>query len=256
MGGAIADAVAKSVAADKLACADFDASKCKRLADAYGFSVTDAAEIAAESRFIVLGVKPQVMGKTLESLGEVLKARTDRFVLVTMAAGITCERLTELAGDKYPIIRIMPNTPVSVGAGVVLYCDNGLVSEDELDSFRNAMKYSGVLDRLDEKLIDAASAVSGCGPAFVSIMIEAMADGGVECGLPRDKALVYAAETFAGTARLLMETGKHPGKLKDEVCSPGGSTIEGVHELENGAVRATVIKAVCAAYKKNAKLGK
>ena len=256
MGGAIADAVAKSVDGSKLACADYDAGKCARLKEAYGFDVTDAAGLAANSRFIVLGVKPQMMAETLASVRDALMTRTDRFILVTMAAGLTSERITELALGEYPVIRIMPNTPVSVGEGVVLYCTNGRVESDELEAFKSAMKYAGVLDALPEKLIDAASAVSGCGPAFVSMMIEAMADGGVECGLPRDKALLYAAETFAGTAKLLLETGKHPGKLKDEVCSPGGSTIVGVHELECGGMRAALMNAVYASFEKNAELGK
>ena len=268
MGGAIADAVAKSVDGSKLACADLDENKCARLKDAYGFNVTDAADIAENSRFIVLGVKPQMMKDTLDSIKKVIKARTDRFVLVSMAAGLTnariaqfasCDSLsvfTELDPGEYPIIRIMPNTPVSVGKGVVLYCTNGRVENDELEAFKSAMKHAGVLDALPERLIDAASAVSGCGPAFVSMMIEAMADGGVECGLPRDKALLYAAETLAGTAKLLLESGKHPGKLKDEVCSPGGSTIVGVHELECGGMRAALMNAVCASYEKNAELGK
>lgn len=255
MGGAIADAVAKSVEGSKLACADYMEEKCVRLKDAYGFDVTDAEGIASESRFIVLGVKPQMMAKTLESIQEALKIRR-RFVLVTMAAGMKMSKITELAGGEYPVIRIMPNTPVSVGEGVVLYCANELVSEEELEAFKSAMKYAGVLDALDEHLIDAASAVSGCGPAFVSMMIEAMADGGVECGLPRDKALLYAAETFAGTAKLLLETGKHPGKLKDEVCSPGGTTILGVHELERAGTRASLMNAVRAAYDKSVQMGK
>ena len=255
MGGAIADAVAKVIDGKKLACADYDADKCARLHDAYGFEVADAARVVSDSRFIVLGVKPQMMAQTLDSVKEIYASRKERFVFVTMAAGITCEKLTELAGGKYPIIRIMPNTPVSVGAGVVLYCANELVTNDELEAFRAAMDKVGVLDELDERYIDAASAVSGCGPAFVSMMIEAMADGGVECGLSRDKALLYAAKTFAGTSELLMKSGKHPGNLKDEVCSPGGSTIAGVHALEDGAMRASVINAVCAAFEKNNKLG-
>jgi pyrroline-5-carboxylate reductase len=204
----------------------------------------------------VLGVKPQMMAQTLESVKDIFASRKDRFVFVTMAAGITCERLSELAGGNYPIIRIMPNTPVSVGSGVVLYCANELVTSDELEAFKSAMDKVGVLDELDEKYIDAASAVSGCGPAFVSMMIEAMADGGVECGLPRDKALLYAAETLIGAAETVKASGKHPGELKDAVCSPGGSTIEGVLALEDGAFRSVSSSAVVAAYEKTLKLGK
>ena len=118
------------------------------------------------------------------------------------------------------------------------------------------MAKSGTLDAIDEKLIDAASAVSGCGPAFVYMFIEALADGGVECGLPRDKALLYAAQTLIGAAEMVKKTGKHPEALKDAVCSPGGSTIAGVHALEEGAFRADAANAVLAAYKKTLTLGK
>lgn len=256
MGGAIADAVAHGVSPEKIACADFFKEKVQRLVDTYGVNAETTEGIAKESRFIFLGVKPQMMADTLASIEEILKSRTDRFVLITMAAGLKCEKITELAGYEYPVIRIMPNTPVSVGAGVVLYCANDKVEVQELEDFRAAMNNAGVLDEIPEKLIDAASALSGCGPAFVSMLIEAMADGGVECGLPRDKALLYAATTFAGTAKLLCETGKHPGKLKDEVCSPGGTTILGVHELEKGGVRASLMNAVSEAYKKSVELGK
>lgn len=259
MGGAIAEAVAKSANGASLACADNFREKCKRLKESYGFDIVETEQIAKDARFIFLGVKPQMMGDMLDSVKAILAKRyadKDRFVLVTMAAGLKCEKIAQLAGGEYPVIRIMPNTPVSVGAGVVLYCANEYVEDEELESFVGAMREVGVLDRLAEGLIDAASAVSGCGPAFVSLMIEAMADGGVECGLPRDKALLYASETFAGTARLLRESGKHPGKLKDEVCSPGGTTILGVHKLESAGVRAAMMDAVRAAYDKSVQMGK
>jgi pyrroline-5-carboxylate reductase len=150
----------------------------------------------------------------------------------------------------------MPNTPVSVGEGTVLYTANSEVTDGEIADFKAAMKFAGVLDEIPEKLIDAASAVSGCGPAFVFMFIESLADGAVACGLPRDKALVYAEQTVLGAARLALESGKHPGELKDAVCSPGGSTIEGVRTLEEGAFRASAVDAVIAAYEKTKTLGK
>jgi pyrroline-5-carboxylate reductase len=172
-----------------------------------------------------------------------------------MAAGLTMERITSLAGGDYPIIRIMPTIPCAVGAGVILYDSANGVTAEELAFFTDVMTGAGLVDQLDEHLIDAGCSISGCGPAFVSMFIEALADGGVECGLPRDKALALAAQTVSGAADMVLSSGEHPGKLKDNVCSPGGTTIAGVHALEEGCFRATSMNAVKAAYDKTKKLG-
>lgn len=256
MGGAIVNAVSKTVECKSIAVCDTDIKKCEEFSDRLGVVTTDIKEISENSKYIVFGVKPQIMEGVASEIREILAKRTDEFIIVTMAAGINMELLGKYLGGAYPIIRIMPNTPVAIGEGVVLCTRNESVSDDKFDAFKHCMDKAGIIDEIPEKLIDAGSAVSGCGPAFAAVMIEAMADGGVECGLPRDKALKYAAKTFAGTAKLLIETGKHPGKLKDEVCSPGGTTIEGVHTLENGAVRGNIMNAVKAAYEKNSKLVK
>ena len=212
-------------------------------------------EITRACDLIFLGVKPQMMAGMLEGIRPVLAARKDRFVLATMAAGLSCARIRELAGVSCPVIRLMPNTPASIGAGVVQYC--GLdAAQEELDAFAALLAPAGLVDRVDEGLIDAASAVSGCGPAFAYLFIEALADGGVACGLPRDKALAYAAQMAAGSARMVLESGKHPGALKDAVCSPGGTTIQGVRTLEERGFRAAAMDAVIAAYEKTAELAK
>ena len=138
----------------------------------------------------------------------------------------------------------------------MLVKSNDFVSKEDIDGFLDSMKFAGLLDRIDEDKIDAASCVSGCGPAFVFMFCEALADGAVECGLPRDKALLYAAQTLTGAAQMLIKTGEHPGKLKDAVCSPAGSTIEGVKALESGAFRATTMDAVRKAYIRTLELGK
>jgi pyrroline-5-carboxylate reductase len=192
----------------------------------------------------------------LAELSPALQARTDRFVLVSMAAGLTIGQIAEMAGTDCPVIRIMPNTPAAVGEGVVLYAASPAVTEEELARFSQALSGAGRLDALPEALMDAGSALSGCGPAFVCQFIEALADGGVECGLPRDKALLYAAQTVAGTARLMLATGQHPAALKDGVCSPGGSTIAGVHALERGGLRSAAMDGVCAAFQRTKELGK
>ena len=256
MGGALAKAARKQLAPAEILLSNRTAAKAQALAGQLGCSTGTTALAAAEGRFIFLGVKPQMMAGLLSEIAPILKKRTDRFVLVTMAAGLTMEQISTMAGGEYPVIRIMPNTPCAVGAGVVLYDSNDRVTETELSEFTAAMSGAGVLDPLPEHLIDAGSAVAGCGPAFACMFIEALADGGVTVGLPRAKALLYAAQMLEGTARLMLETNQHPGVMKDAVCSPGGSTIAGVRALEEGGLRAAAINAVIAAHKRNQELGK
>ena len=212
--------------------------------------------VAKTAKYIFLGVKPQVLSDVLKIIAPILNMRADRFVLVTMAAGVKLSRITEVLQIEYPVIRIMPNTPVSKGKGMIQYCVNDSVFMDEISEFCDALKFAGKVDRLDEKLIDAASAVSGCGPAFAYLFAESLADAGVECGLPRNKALEYASQMLSGAAELLLTSGKHPGVLKDEVCSPGGTTIAGVHALEDAGFRGAVMGAVKAAYDRTKELSK
>ena len=251
MGAAIASAVAGE--GRELLLANRTPAKAQALAEQLGARVVKNPEAAGESDLLFLGVKPQMMGNMLDDIAPILRTRTDRFVLVTMAAGLTCDTIRDMAGGDYPVIRIMPNTPCAIGKGVVQYCGLG-VEEEELAEFAALMAPAGLIDRVDEKLIDAASAVSGCGPAFAYLFIEALADGAVACGLPRDKAMAYAAQMLAGSAELALNSGKHPGALKDAVCSPGGTTIQGVRALEEGGFRAAAMNAVIAAYEKTLSL--
>lgn len=250
MGSALARAVRKSVAPDQLLLADYSETKALALARELGCKSADNKTIAAEANFIFLGVKPQNIELVLAGIAPILAARNDRFVLVTMAVGIPLSKYNNILGRQYPVIRIMPNTPVSVGEGVILYTPNDSVYVDEITDFCEILKFAGLVDRIDENLIDAASALSGCGPAFVYMFAEALADGGVECGLPRTKALEYAAKTIGGAAKLMSVSGKHPAQLKDDVCSPGGTTIAGVHTLENSSFRAAAMGAVKSAFDK------
>lgn len=256
MGGALARAVCRTVNTKEILLSDMSAVKAQLLAEELGCSYGDNVAVAASAKFIFLGVKPQVMEATVKSLMPALEKRNDRFILVTMAAGIKTDEITAMCGRHYPVIRIMPNTPVSVGKGMILYTASEEVFMDEIAEFCEALKQAGRVDRIEEKLIDAASAVSGCGPAFVYMFCEALADAGVECGLPRQKVLEYAAQTLSGAAELLLVSGKHPAVLKDEVCSPGGTTIAGVHALEENGFRGAAMAAVKAAYDKTVKLGK
>ncbi len=256
MGGALATAAAKAIAPENITLADQMAEKAAALAAQLGCKTATAEALASSCNFIFLGVKPQVMGTMLSQIGPSLAARKDSFVLVSMAAGVTIRDIRKMAGADYPVIRIMPNIPVSAGSGVILFDHTDNVSAEAVEIFRQSMQYAGLVDPLPEKLIDAGSALSGCGPAFVSLFIEALADGAVACGLPRDKALVYAAQTVAGTGNMLLQTGMHPAQLKDAVCSPGGTTIMGVNALEQGGFRANAMDAVIAAYQKTLDLGK
>ena len=253
MGGAIAKAVSRSLKDGVLV--DRDQARADSLAAELGFTAVSQEEAAKECRYLFLGVKPHLAAGVAAELVPLFKERAEAPVLVSMAAGVTTKQLTSWAGDV-PIIRIMPNTPVAVGQGVVLYSKNPFVTEEQEAGFRDVMKLAGGLYPIDESLIDAATAVSGCGPAFAYLMIDAMADGGVACGLPRADALRYAAQTMIGAAQMVLETGKHPAQLKNEVCSPGGSTIQGVRTLEQRAVPAALMDAVILSYEKSAALGK
>ena len=254
MGGAIATAVCKAVDPKTVLVANRTAEKAERLAAVLGCRAGTNVD-AAMCDYIFLGVKPYFMEDMLFALRETLSQRREPFVLVTMAAGLTISRIREMAGGDYPVIRIMPNTPAAYGAGMIQYCHSG-VSDEQMAVFLAAMAPAGLLDEIPENLIDAASSVSGCGPAWVCQFIEAMADGGVACGLPRGKAIEYAAQMMMGTAKMVLVSGNHPGALKDAVCSPGGSTIEGVRTLENNGFRGAVMNAVIAAYEKNREMGK
>ena len=251
MGGALATAAAKAVGGDSLLLCDAVADKAQALAKVLGATAVDTAALVEQSDYIFLGVKPQMMAAVLQPLF----FRPDQ-VLITMAAGLTADTVAAMAGGSSPVIRIMPNTPVSVGEGMILYAPQDRVSEAQLADFRRMLSCAGRLCEMPEHLIDAGSAVSGCGPAFVALFIEALADGGVECGLPRARALELAAQTVLGTARLLQATESHPAALKDAVCSPGGTTIAGVHALENGGFRSLAMDAVTAAYERTLELKK
>ena len=254
MGGALARAVLKN-SQTKVYISDYLAEKAEAFAKETGAMATNNATIARECDFIFLAVKPAGFASTLEPLREDF-AKNSGSVIVTIAAGLSLEKVGAMIGGEHAIIRIMPNTPVLLGQGMITWCKNALVSTKSCEKFKEILQYAGTLDEIDEKLIDAASAVAGCGPAFVYMFIEALADGAVECGLPRDKAMAYAAKTLIGASEMVLQTGKHPGLLKDEVCSPGGSTIEGVKALEDGKFRAATASAVIAAFEKTKKLGK
>ena len=251
MGGALARAVGRSLAGEKIALCDLSLEKAEALGREIGAATLALDELVRESRFVVLGVKPQMLADTVGSFASLLKPEQ---VVISMAAGVSVATLREYCGAASRIIRIMPNTPASLGEGVILYVPDG-VTEDEEKAFLSYFDKAGMIDKIEESRIDAASALSGCGPAFAYIFAEALADAAVECGLPRDKAIAYAARTLCGAARMVEEYG-NPAALKDAVCSAGGSTIAGVHALEKGGLRAAAMDAISAAYRRTVELGK
>ena len=253
MGGAIARAVSQ-VSSIEVYISDNDKEKSLALCKKLNASDSDNITISRFCDYIFIGVKPAYVESVAKECEDALSENVGA-VIISMAAGVSTDSLTEYFG-KREIIRIMPNTPISVGKGLTTYATNKYVTEKSEAGFHKIMSKSGKLDKLPENLIDAACAVAGCGPAFVYMFIDALADGAVECGLSRDKALTYAASTLAGAAEMVISTGEHPAKLKDAVCSPGGSTIEGVHALEESGFRSAAINAVVKAYEKTKKLGK
>ena len=250
MGGAVAAAAARAVDPGEILVSSGTEAHTRAFAEQYGMVASTNLEIAARAKFVILGVKPQKLMEVLREIRPVLEPRLDA-VLVSMAAGITLADLAGAMGGSYPAIRIMPNLGVLVGEGMTFYTCNDRVRPEERTEFLRWMSRTGQLDELPEGLIDPATSVAGCGPAFACLFAEALADGGVACGLPRQKANEYAAQMLLGTAKYLQETGTPAAVFKDQVCSPGGSTIQGVRALERNGLRSAVMEAVIAAYEKN-----
>ncbi len=253
MGGALARAAAKAIKGDQVAISDFDKIKIESLQAELGAVPLESDDLIKNSDFVFLGIKPQVMDIAVSPLVDTIN--NSNCTVVTMAAGLCIEYFEKTLGINRPIIRIMPNTPCSVGEGMILYACNSTVTDEIEKCFLDILSFAGKLDKIAESLIDAASAVSGCGPAFAAIFAEALADAAVACGVPRDKALLYSAQMIKGTAELIL-SGEHPAVLKDKVCSPGGTTIAGVRALEEGGMRAAAIQAVSSAYQRTLELKK
>ena len=251
MGGAIAKALSK--ATKDITLSDIS-GKDKVLAAELGVCHGDNAFVAANCDRIFLAVKPHLMKGALAPLQEAFAERKP--LLITMAAGLEIKQIEEFAGTRLPIIRIMPNTPTAIGKGVIQYCHNDLVREEDIRDWLDDMRFCGMVDPLEESLIDASSAISGSGPAYMYVFLEALADGAVACGVPRAKAYEYAAMTMIGSAEMYLATKTHPGALKDAVCSLNGSTIAGLRAMENRNFRAAAMEGVIATYNRNKELGK
>lgn len=218
---------------------------------AQGVFLTDCnEELVRRSDCVVLAVKPAYVQEVVQGVFEALRGR----LVISIVAGYTHEMLADLLPDDARFIRVMPNTPLSVGEGMSVICSRCTCTQQEFDFTRSLFEAAGKVAVVEERIYTAANTLSGCGPAFVFEFIEALADGAVRCGVPRRQAYELAAQTLIGSAKMVLETGKHPGELKDAVCSPGGTTIEGVYALEKGGLRAAVMEAVGASVEKTLRM--
>jgi pyrroline-5-carboxylate reductase len=208
--------------------------------------------VAAQSDVLVLAVKPQTLPALLD---EIRNQVTEKHLVVSIAAGVSLKRLADGLLANRRLIRVMPNTPCLLGASAAGFAAGPGAKPEDVALVERLFNAVGKAFVVPESLLDPVTGLSGSGPAFVYVMVEALADGGVRMGLPRDVATTLAAQTVMGAARMVLETGQHPGQLKDAVTSPGGTTIAGLHALERGGFRAAVMDAVEAATKRAAELG-
>ena len=263
MGGALVMGICKVLDPQQVVIFDLNTERTAFLAEKTGCAVAETAEKACEAaEYIVLAVKPQQLRDVQAQLIPAMKGAKENGIsqkILSIAAGITLKDLAEIPqanGLDLPVFRMLPNTPSEIGEGLNIYAVNSLVTDEMQAELEAMFALCGLIENVTEHILDVASAVSGCTPAFAYMFVDALADGAVRCGLPRDKAIRYAAQAVKGAAAMVLETGRHPDALKDAVCSPGGSTIVGVATLENAAFRAAAANAVFYANEKNLDLGK
>jgi pyrroline-5-carboxylate reductase len=232
-----------------------DAKRRKYMADTYKVKTTESNdEVCETADVVVIAVKPQVLDAVLQNLN---KEAVGKCLVISIVAGKTLANFESNLPAGTRIARVMPNTPCLVGQGASVFVLNSKCTTQDQDTVKAVMGSCGIVEQvMDESLLDAVTGLSGSGPAYVYLMIEAMSDGGVRMGLPRATATRLAAQTVMGAGRMALDAGKHPGELKDNVTSPGGTTIAGVHALETGSFRGTVMNAVEAATNRCRELGK
>lgn len=247
MGGALAQAVRTAHPDCMILLFDTDNEKAKTLANTICGDVCDLPDLLARCDTVFLGVKPQVLPGVLTQIGPMLAARQAPCLLVSMAAGVPIASVAEGAGYNGPVIRIMPNTPVRLGAGMVAAARSKAVSDNDMARFMALLAAAGRVEEIQEELMDAVCALSGSGPAFVYWFAECLARGGEACGFTGEQAVAYAAQTILGAARMMLETGQTPQELRKAVCSPGGTTLAGLTALQteewSRAVEQAVLRA-------------
>src|ERR671919_1843149 len=229
------------------------AERASEIARLYGVRTTlDNVAAAREAEVVILSVKPQAMGKLLIQIASAIDPRK---LVISIAAGVPVAAIERKLGAGARIVRAMPNTPALVGRGACAIAAGEHATEEDLKVAASIFEAVGIATVVEESLLDAVTGLSGSGPAYVFLVIEALSDAGVKVGLPRYTALKLAAQTVLGAAKLLIETGEHPGHLKDKVTSPGGTAIAGLHTREQGGLRTTLINAVEAATRRARELG-
>ena len=252
MGGAIIRAVCNKFDPNNITVSNRTLEKGKSFANDTGCRVADNnKDCIKDAKYIFIAVKPAFLS---DLFAEIKKDIPSDAVIISMAAGVKIEKLESFAKARY--VRIMPNVPAHIAKGMTALSCNDNINSEEISDITEILETAGKVEQVPEKLMDCVTGVSGSGPAFVFMFIEAMADAAVRCGMPRKQAYTYAAQTVMGSAALVLETGKHPGELKDSVTSPAGTTIEGVAALESNGMRNAVIEAVTASYNKSVSLGK
>jgi pyrroline-5-carboxylate reductase len=257
--GKMATALAKGwlkaglVAAEHICGSDPSAEARAAFERATGAFVSDKnGDVVRRAELLVLAVKPQSMPGLLT---EIAPAIGNQHLIVSIAAGVSLAQIAAAVGPNRRLVRVMPNTPALVGSSASAYSSGGAASASDLQTVERFLGSVGRAIQVPEKLLDAVTGLSGSGPAYAFVMIEALSDGGVRMGLPREVATLLAAQTLLGAAQMVLETGLHPGVLKDQVTSPGGTTIAGLHALERGSLRASLMDAVQAATERARELG-
>ena len=253
MGGAIMRAVCKKYDVKEIRVTDKNTEMGKAFAAETGATFCASnKEVLKGAKYVFLAVKPQFLGDVFAEIKDYIENDT---VVISMAAGVKIEKLESFA-PKARFVRMMPNVCAQIGQAMTAVTKSEKVTDEEFNTAKEILSAAGVVEAVPEKLMDCVTAVSGSGPAFVFMFIEALADAAVRCGMPRAQAYIYASQTVKGSAELVLETGKHPAVLKDSVCSPAGTTIAGVAALEANGFRNAVIEAVTAANDKSVALGK
>ena len=252
MGGAIMRAVCNKFDPNNITVSNRTLEKGKSFANDTGCRFADNnKDCIKDAKYIFIAVKPAFLSDLFTEIKNDIPSDA---VVISMAAGVKIEKLESFAKARY--VRIMPNVPAQIAKGMTALSCNDNITSEEISDITEILETTGKVEQVPEKLMDCVTGVSGSGPAFVFMFIEAMADAAVRCGMPRKQAYTYAAQTVMGSAALVLETGKHPGELKDSVTSPAGTTIEGVAALESNGMRNAVIEAVTASYNKSLSLGK